>query len=141
MSPPEGIGAGPAVVVRRRADRRRCPSCRYDRTGLPLGAVCPECGALPPKPGGIGAGERASSRATIALGMGLLGWIGLVGFGVPAIILGLSSCVLAAHASGAQAEQADPETSVRSMIIAAYALGGGAAAAGVGVSALLAFVL
>lgn len=29
-------------VVRRR--RGRCPNCAYDRTGLPPGAVCPECG-------------------------------------------------------------------------------------------------
>jgi hypothetical protein len=26
----------------------RCPKCRYDRTGLPANAVCPECGT-PPK--------------------------------------------------------------------------------------------
>jgi hypothetical protein len=38
-----------AMFVRRcaRTGRLLCPKCRYDRTGLAAGAVCPECGAVP----------------------------------------------------------------------------------------------
>jgi hypothetical protein len=32
------------VLARRRARGGLCPDCRYDRAGLPGGAVCPECG-------------------------------------------------------------------------------------------------
>ena len=77
----------------------------------------------------------------IALGMALLAWIGLVGFGVPAIILGFSACALASRAADAQAEQAAPDPRVRSMVLGSYALGGGAAIAGIVVSVALAFVL
>lgn len=31
----------------RRTQQGRCPSCNYNRTGLPQGAICPECGKLP----------------------------------------------------------------------------------------------
>lgn len=77
----------------------------------------------------------------IALGMSVLAWIGLAGFGIPAIILGFSSCALAARAAAAQAEQADPETRVRSIIVAAYALGAGAAVMGIVVLVGLAVLL
>jgi hypothetical protein len=33
------------TLARRRERAGRCPNCRYDRTGLAAGAVCPECGA------------------------------------------------------------------------------------------------
>ena len=35
------------TLARRRARLNLCPKCRYDRTGLAAGAVCPECGKLP----------------------------------------------------------------------------------------------
>lgn len=35
----------------RRVSIGTCPACRYNRTGLPLGAVCPECGTVAPKAG------------------------------------------------------------------------------------------
>jgi hypothetical protein len=31
--------------ARRRARTNHCLRCNYDRTGLPIGTVCPECGA------------------------------------------------------------------------------------------------
>jgi hypothetical protein len=37
----------------RRREFGRCPACKYDRTGLANGAVCPECGA-PARLGGTG---------------------------------------------------------------------------------------
>jgi len=36
------------TLARRRADRTHCPRCRYDRSGLAAGAVCPECGTAAP---------------------------------------------------------------------------------------------
>jgi hypothetical protein len=33
----------------RRGRAGRCPTCAYDRCGLPEDAVCPECGAKPAK--------------------------------------------------------------------------------------------
>ena len=32
------------LARRRRAKLNLCPKCNYDRTGLAVGAVCPECG-------------------------------------------------------------------------------------------------
>ncbi len=43
--------------ARRRARVGLCPKCQYDRTGLAIGAVCPECGA-----GAIGV-EDSAARA------------------------------------------------------------------------------
>jgi len=36
------------TLARRRARLNLCPKCRYDRTGLAMSAVCPECGAVSP---------------------------------------------------------------------------------------------
>ena len=36
------------TLASRRARLDLCHICHYDRTGLALGAVCPECGRLPP---------------------------------------------------------------------------------------------
>lgn len=58
VSVPLWIPAGTSAAVliplmilsarrRRLAGLGRCPSCAYDRTGLPPGAPCPECGRLP----------------------------------------------------------------------------------------------
>jgi hypothetical protein len=44
------LTAAPAFAarfVRKRREPWMCPSCRYDRRGLPPGAACPECGGLP----------------------------------------------------------------------------------------------
>ena len=35
------------TLARRRAKLNLCPKCNYDRTGLAIGAKCPECGAAP----------------------------------------------------------------------------------------------
>ena len=35
------------AASRRRARLNLCPKCNYDRTGLAMGAKCPECGAVP----------------------------------------------------------------------------------------------
>ena len=35
-------------LARRRARVGRCPKCTYDRAGLPIEAVCPECGIPQP---------------------------------------------------------------------------------------------
>jgi hypothetical protein len=40
------------VCARRRERAGRCPKCRYDRTGLAAGVVCPECGATVTGPEG-----------------------------------------------------------------------------------------
>jgi uncharacterized OB-fold protein len=33
------------TLARRRARLNHCPTCNYDRTGLPAASLCPECGA------------------------------------------------------------------------------------------------
>lgn len=49
------IGAGLIAVIggwllaRLARDAGVCPTCRYDRTGLPASVVCPECGSAPPE--------------------------------------------------------------------------------------------
>ncbi len=35
------------TLARSRARLNLCPKCNYDRTGLAIGAVCPECGSVP----------------------------------------------------------------------------------------------
>ena len=37
-------------LAHRPVDPLRCPACRYNRTGLPPDAVCPECGSQAPNP-------------------------------------------------------------------------------------------
>lgn len=138
-SPPDGSGG--EKTRGRGPNRQRCPSCRYDRSGLRPGARCPECGGGPPAPGRLDTSELAASRAMIALGMGVLAWIGLVGFGVPAILLGFGGCALANAAARVQAGQADPEPRVRAMIRAAFALGGSAVVLGIVVFVVLWAVL
>jgi hypothetical protein len=34
-------------LARRRARCGHCPTCNYDRRGIPAASVCPECGAAP----------------------------------------------------------------------------------------------
>jgi hypothetical protein len=34
------------TLARRRARLNHCPTCNYDRTGLPAASRCPECGAV-----------------------------------------------------------------------------------------------
>jgi hypothetical protein len=77
----------------------------------------------------------------IALGMSVLAWVGLVGFGIPATLLGFGACFLAGRAACLQRQQADPEPGVRAIIVASYLLGGGAAVAGIVVFVALASVL
>ena len=111
----------------------RCPSCRYDRAGLPADALCPECGAAPPVVGD--ARDRvldvATSRATIALGLATLAWIGLVGFGVLGVVLGGAALVVASGARRAARETGEPHPAASAMAVGASVLGLGAAAVGV----------
>lgn len=113
------------------APNLRCPNCRYDRAGLPDGAVCPECGAPPPvAEGRDGVPDPAGSKATIAIGMAVLAWIGLVGFGILATPIGLGACWVAWGASRDLAGQSLPNPRVRLMAGMAAVLGLGAALAG-----------
>jgi hypothetical protein len=36
------------LLARRHTRRGHCPTCHYDRRGLPPTAPCPECGTPPP---------------------------------------------------------------------------------------------
>lgn len=109
----------------------RCPICRYDRAGLPAGAVCPECGAPPPTPETReGALDPAGSKATIAIGMAVLAWIGLVGFGILATPIGLGACWVAWGASRDLRARDRPDPRLHLVIGSAAGLGLGAAVAG-----------
>ncbi len=108
-----------------------CPNCRYDRAGLPAGVVCPECGAAAPKRGlREGDLDPASSKATIAMGMAVLAWIGLIGFGILATPIGLGAFWVAWRASRDLAARTVPDPRTHTMIGCAAGLGLGAAAAG-----------
>jgi rubrerythrin len=37
-----------------RARTGNCPTCNYDRRGIPAASVCPECGAAPAAPARAG---------------------------------------------------------------------------------------
>jgi hypothetical protein len=48
------------TLARRRARLNHCPTCNYDRAGLPAASPCPECGAVPqPIPQPIRQGDAA----------------------------------------------------------------------------------
>jgi hypothetical protein len=53
------------TLARRRARVGFCPKCHYSRTGLAVGAVCPECGTganrQPDREGGLHAGRAPPS--------------------------------------------------------------------------------
>jgi hypothetical protein len=53
------------TLARRRARVGLCPKCSYNRAGLAVGAVCPECGAAanrqPDRQGGLHAGRAPPS--------------------------------------------------------------------------------
>lgn len=108
----------------------RCPNCRYDRAGLPGDALCPECGALSPQPEGTRGDDPAMSRAGIALGLAVLAWMGLVGFGILATPLGLGACWVAWTGWRDPARLERPDRAVRMTLVTAGVLGGTAAVAG-----------
>lgn len=111
------------------ASLRQCPGCRYDRAGLPPGAVCPECGAPAPR-----ARDRkkdpAAARAEVGLGLATLALLGLVGFGILGLMMGVGACVVCRQVQGIQAGQSDPDPQVRLIARAGLTLGGLAAVAG-----------
>jgi len=76
----------------------RCESCGYDRAGLPAGAVCPECGAAPVIQRKSEPLSPGASRAAISLGLGTLSWLGLVGFGIVAVPMGVGAVAVAISA-------------------------------------------
>jgi hypothetical protein len=52
--PPAALALAPTLLAwrldalaRRRARLNYCPSCNYDRRGLPTASLCPECGSVP----------------------------------------------------------------------------------------------
>ncbi|MFK7884701.1 MAG: hypothetical protein AB8F26_11025 [Phycisphaerales bacterium] len=73
------------------ANGRHCRNCGYDRSGLELLARCPECGRIPAESHGPETKSPGVTRAYVALGLGTLAWIGLVGFGIIAILLGVGA--------------------------------------------------
>lgn len=75
-----------------------CTNCGYDRTGIPANAPCPECGSELKENVEEHTLSIGASRAVIGLGLGTLSWIGLVGFGVIAVLLGLGAIAVSVSA-------------------------------------------
>jgi hypothetical protein len=120
---PDGVTARTAV---------RCPNCRYDRAGLPRGAVCPECGSPPPRTRDR-ASDPAAARARVGLGLATLAWLGIVGFGILGLMMGVGACAVCWGVRDMQSRQADPDPRVRLITRVGLALGAVAAAAGLAV--------
>jgi len=119
----------------------RCPSCRYDRSGLPEDGVCPECGAPAPEPSDRTEMDPAAAKALVALGTSVLAWIGLVGFGILAVLLGIMAVGMAVGAIRARSAQVHPDAWSGPMAYGALVLGLSATLAGLVVFAGLLLVL
>lgn len=117
----------------------RCPSCRYDRAGLPDESLCPECGAPAPQGEERSDLDPATGRAMVALGTSVLAWIGLVGFGILAVLMGLLAVGMAGGAIRARAAQAHPDAWSGPMAYGALVLG--LSATGVGLFVFVGLLL
>ncbi|HVU62470.1 MAG TPA: hypothetical protein VHC70_00740 [Phycisphaerales bacterium] len=50
LAVPTGVAWRKDAAARRRERAAQCRKCRYDRTGIPVVVVCPECGTPPRYP-------------------------------------------------------------------------------------------
>lgn len=119
-----------------------CQSCGYDRSGLPEGGLCPECGATYQPAGGDA--ERLSpgaSQAVVALGLGVLSWAGLLGMGVLGVVMGVMAFVVGLGAVQLLRAEQRWRTPARLAAIGGMTLGATAAVAGAGVVWVLARAL
>ncbi len=119
----------------------RCHECGYDLTGVPIESPCPECGQ--PRSSRLRHPELPAdaSRAVISLGLGTLAWIGLVGFGVVAVVLGIGAVGVGVSSIVARRSRRDPHAGPLAGAIGGILLGASAAVIGVIVTVLIAAAL
>jgi hypothetical protein len=85
--------------------------------------------------------DPAAAKALVALGTSVLAWIGLVGFGILAVLLGIMAVGMAVGAIRARSAQVHPDAWSGPMAYGALVLGLSATLAGLVVFAGLLLVL
>lgn len=118
--------------------RPHCLTCGYDRSGIPAEALCPECGAEQRETPPDHEPSAGAARASISLGLGVLSWIGLVGFGVIAIPLGIGAIALSISAMRTLSSEFHADRRPMLTAIGGLALGATGTLMGVTVSIVIA---
>lgn len=116
-----------------------CRECGYPRAGLDAGAPCPECGTAHGLEDAAWVVE-AVSRAQVALGLGALSLLGVVGCGVLGVLLGVLALGACVPVLAVSREGGPLPRSVRRRLAGAVLMGSGGIVLGLVVAARVALI-